>query len=144
MLLEMVAGRPPFVAEGVGELFAKHMLEEPPPVTSSRPTSRPHMAAAIMKALAKEPDARFPTMEEFRKALMGEIKVAAGRRSARPRPPPRRHASTAGADDVGQGVDHAVVGQLRDRRSAVRSAGARKRGSSGVGGAAAAWGSRSC
>ena len=32
MLFEMLAGRPPFVAEGVGELFAKHMLEEPPPL----------------------------------------------------------------------------------------------------------------
>ena len=27
----MVSGRPPFTAEGVGELFAKHMLEDPPP-----------------------------------------------------------------------------------------------------------------
>ena len=32
MLFEMLAGRPPFIAEGVGELFAKHMLEEPPPL----------------------------------------------------------------------------------------------------------------
>ena len=28
MLFEMLAGRPPFMAEGVGELFAKHMLED--------------------------------------------------------------------------------------------------------------------
>ena len=36
MLFEMLAGRPPFIAEGVGELFAKHMLEDPPPVTRLR------------------------------------------------------------------------------------------------------------
>ena len=76
MLFEMVAGRPPFVAEGVGELFAKHMLEDPPPVTEFAPATPSHVAAAIMKALAKDPQARFPDMEEFRKALVGEIKLA--------------------------------------------------------------------
>ena len=77
MLYEMLAGRPPFIAEGVGELFAKHMLEEPPPLTDFAPNAPPHMAAAIMKSLAKEPDARFQSMEDFRKALVGEVKVAA-------------------------------------------------------------------
>ena len=40
MLFEMLAGRPPFVAEGVGELFAKHMLEEAPPLTDFAPHVR--------------------------------------------------------------------------------------------------------
>ena len=79
MLFEMLAGRPPFVAEGVGELFAKHMLEDPPQLTEFAPATPPHMAAAIMKTLAKEPDARFASMDEFRKALVGEIKVTAPR-----------------------------------------------------------------
>jgi eukaryotic-like serine/threonine-protein kinase len=76
MLYEMLAGRPPFTAEGVGELFAKHMLEEPPHLTEFAPQTPPHMAAAIMKSLAKEPDARFPNMEEFRKAVVGEIRLS--------------------------------------------------------------------
>jgi hypothetical protein len=76
MLFEMVAGRPPFVAEGVGELFAKHMLEDPPPVTELAPATPPHMAAAIMKSLAKNADDRFPSMEDLRKALFGEVKLA--------------------------------------------------------------------
>ncbi len=76
MLFEMFAGRPPFMAEGVGELFAKHMLEEPTPLLDFAPTAPPHMAAAIMKSLAKEPRDRFQTMEEFRKALVGEVKLA--------------------------------------------------------------------
>jgi len=77
MLFEMLAGRPPFIAEGVGELFAKHMLEEPPSLIELAPRTPPHMAAAIMKSLAKEPRDRFQTMEEFRKALVGEVKLAA-------------------------------------------------------------------
>src|SRR6185312_10170194 len=76
MLFEMLAGRPPFVAEGVGELFAKHMLEEPPPLLDFAPNTPPHMAAAIMNSLQKEPRDRFQSMDEFRKALVGEVKVA--------------------------------------------------------------------
>jgi serine/threonine-protein kinase len=76
MLFEMVAGRPPFIAEGVGELFAKHMLEDPPAVTELAPSTPPHMAAAIMKSLAKDPAARFANMEDLRKALVGEVRLA--------------------------------------------------------------------
>jgi serine/threonine-protein kinase len=76
MLFEMLAGRPPFVAEGVGELFAKHMLEEAPPLLDFAPHTPPHMAAAIMKCLQKEPRDRFQSMDEFRKALVGEVKLA--------------------------------------------------------------------
>ena len=94
MLFEMLAGRPPFMAEGVGELFAKHMLEEPPQLTEFAPNAPPHMAAAIMKSLAKEPDARFANMEEFRKALTGELKVAAPRPTTAI-PGSRRPANTA-------------------------------------------------
>src|SRR5580704_11818525 len=75
MLFEMLAGRPPFVAEGVGELFAKHMLEEAPQLTDFAPNTPPHMAAAVMKALCKEPRDRFQSMDEFRKALVGEVKL---------------------------------------------------------------------
>ncbi|HMF44321.1 MAG TPA: serine/threonine-protein kinase [Polyangia bacterium] len=77
ILFEMLSGRPPFNAEGVGELFAKHMLEEPPQITEFAPNAPPHMAAAIMKALAKDPAARFQSMDDFRKAIVGEVKVTA-------------------------------------------------------------------
>lgn len=75
MLFEMVAGRPPFTAEGVGELFAKHMLEQPPSLLNFAAEAPPYLAAAIMKSLAKEPAERFQSMEEFRKALVGEVKL---------------------------------------------------------------------
>jgi len=76
MIYEMLSGRPPFMAEGIGELFAKHMLEEPPPLLDFAPATPPAMAAAVMKSLSKELDDRFPSMDEFRKGLLGEIKVA--------------------------------------------------------------------
>jgi serine/threonine protein kinase len=76
MIFEMLSGRPPFMAEGIGELFAKHMLEDAPNLLEFAPTTPPSMAAAVMKSLNKELDDRFASMEEFRKGLLGEIKVA--------------------------------------------------------------------
>ena len=117
MLFEMLAGRPPFVAEGVGELFAKHMLEEAPPLTDFAPNTPPHMAAAIMKSLQKEPRDRFQSMDEFRKALVGEVKLA----SAPVRATAVRSSSVSHhADPFAQDLDHAVVGLIGDRRRASR------------------------
>ncbi|HXJ23224.1 MAG TPA: serine/threonine-protein kinase [Polyangia bacterium] len=76
MLFEMLAGRPPFMAEGVGELFAKHMLQEAPQLLDFAPSTPPQMAAAVMKSLAKDPADRFQSMDDFRKALTGEMKLA--------------------------------------------------------------------
>jgi serine/threonine-protein kinase len=85
MIFEMLAGRPPFVAEGIGELFAKHMLEEAPSLLEFAPNTPPNMAAAVNKALNKELDDRFPSMEEFRKALLGETQVAGSGRTPAPK-----------------------------------------------------------
>ena len=41
LIFEMLAGRPPFMAEGIGELFAKHMLEDAPPLLDLAPQTPP-------------------------------------------------------------------------------------------------------
>ena len=136
MLFEMIAGRPPFTAEGVGELFAKHMLEEPPSLLTLAPATPPHMAAAIMKALAKEPADRFQSMDEFRKALIGEVKLP-----ALPAQSGARRSELGCARELTAGGDHAVVGELgagRLRHDAGPNAQAgdcrrRRRGSNPVG-----------
>jgi eukaryotic-like serine/threonine-protein kinase len=123
MLFEMLAGRPPFIAEGVGELFAKHMLEEPPYLIDCAPTVPPQMAAAIMKSLSKEPRDRFQTMEEFRKALVGEVKLAAVPRPGGTRPlststgaqtlPPRASTTLSSATSE---IDEGLAQPARRRR----------------------------
>jgi serine/threonine-protein kinase len=72
MLFEMLAGRPPFIGDGVGALFALHMLEPPPPLARLAPGTPPSMEAAVMRSLAKNPNDRFSTMEEFRRALVAD------------------------------------------------------------------------
>jgi serine/threonine-protein kinase len=76
MIFEMLAGHPPFMAEGIGELFAKHMLEDAPQLLDAAPNTPPAMAAAVMKSLAKSLDDRFASMDDFRRALLGEIEVS--------------------------------------------------------------------
>jgi serine/threonine-protein kinase len=79
MLFEMLAGRPPFVADGLGELFALHMFQPAPALADLAPHVPPHVAAAVMKALAKAPDDRFQSMDELRAALVrpGELEATA-------------------------------------------------------------------
>jgi len=86
ILYEMIAGVPPFTAEGVGELFAKHMLEPPPSLSQAVPQTPPYVAKAVNRALAKNLDDRFPTMIAFKEALNGRMEITAPPGAPRPRP----------------------------------------------------------
>jgi eukaryotic-like serine/threonine-protein kinase len=87
ILFEMISGRPPFLAEGVGELFAMHMLEPAPSLSEFAPRTPPYVVRAVERALAKDLDDRFPTMTAFREALNGQADAAV---TELPRP---RHAA---------------------------------------------------
>jgi serine/threonine protein kinase len=77
ILFEMISGYPPFVAEGVGELFAKHMLEPAPSLAEVAPHTPPHVVRAVKRALSKNLEDRFPTMATFAEALNGRGDLAA-------------------------------------------------------------------
>ncbi len=128
MLYEMLAGRPPFVAAGVGELFAMHMLQPPPPLTDFAPKTPPMMAAAVMKALSKEPRDRFATMEELRQAFLGDgipmpTYAAPGRtqnyrsRPAPTQPMPAAHASTTLSASPREVVTESATGEKKKSRA---------------------------
>ena len=57
MFYEMVAGKRPFGAETVSGVISKHLYEAPPPLPASLGLPR-RISAAIIQALAKEPDDR--------------------------------------------------------------------------------------
>jgi len=86
ILYEMIAGVPPFTAEGVGELFAKHMLEPPPSLGQAAPQTPPYVVKAVNRALAKNLEDRFPTMTAFKEALNGRMEITAPPGAPRPRP----------------------------------------------------------
>ncbi len=98
MLFEMLAGRPPFMAEGVGELFTMHMFQPAPPLTDYVPNVPQQLAAAVKKALAKEARDRLQSMDEFRDALSGELELDLEEPAGPSRVPPS-WSSGMGAND---------------------------------------------
>ncbi len=71
ILYEMLCGAPPFVSEGFGDIIIMHVMREPEPPQRRNPAIPDAVAAAILRALAKDPDHRFATMVDFQTALRG-------------------------------------------------------------------------
>lgn len=68
ILYRMLLGRLPFGDAPVAAALG-HLHDRPPPPREQDPTIPPALEDAILRALAKEPEARFPTMESFAAAL---------------------------------------------------------------------------
>ncbi|MCS6914743.1 MAG: serine/threonine protein kinase [Myxococcota bacterium] len=71
MLYQMLAGQPPFVAEGEGELVAMHIYEEPTPVREHVPIVPEALSSLVQQMLEKDRTQR-PTMAEVA-ARLGEL-----------------------------------------------------------------------
>jgi serine/threonine protein kinase len=72
VVYEMLTGRVPFVGEGYGEILVQHLTQPPAPPSTFRGLS-PHVEAIVLKALEKRRDLRFPTMEEFMRAMADPV-----------------------------------------------------------------------
>src|SRR6202165_5653533 len=72
MLYELVAGQPPFTAseaDGPFTLMAKHVQAPPKPPSVHRPGLDMGLEQIILKSLAKRPEDRFQTGQEFDAAI---------------------------------------------------------------------------
>ena len=76
-LHEMVCGRPPFEAEGYGDVMMMQMTQPVAPLSQLRPDVPERVEAAVMKALAKDPNERFQTVSEFAAALDPQTQLLA-------------------------------------------------------------------
>jgi serine/threonine-protein kinase len=88
ILYEMLVGRPPFVAQGAGEIIALHLFAEPAPIQASA-----DVEAIAMQLLAKEPEQRFGSAAQVVQALGDvlarmNIRTSARQDSAPPPSPP--------------------------------------------------------
>jgi len=113
----MVTAELPFAGDSVHTIIYKHIYEEPPLASAKRPGIPDALTVAISRALAKEPDQRFPTMEDFATAVWPEQPVAS---PARPRCPARaRSRATADAptEITGAPTTPLPAAQGRKRRS---------------------------
>src|SRR4051812_21056990 len=68
-LYEMLTGRPPFQADNDVAMAYKHINEAPVPPRQLNPAIPPLLERIILRALAKNPAARFQTAGEMEQAL---------------------------------------------------------------------------
>ena len=70
-LYEMLTGHKPFQADTSYSVLNAHLNQPPTPLTELDPAIPPQLNAIVLRALAKAPEDRFQTAEEFRGALRG-------------------------------------------------------------------------
>jgi serine/threonine-protein kinase len=71
VLYEMATGEVPFKGDNPISVALKHLQEEPPPVRRRNPAIPQELEQIILKAMAKNPDDRFHSADEMRRALTG-------------------------------------------------------------------------
>jgi hypothetical protein len=74
---QMLAGRRPFEGDSAQAMIVAHIASLPEPVWRLRPDVPGNVAAAVMRALAKRPDERWPTAGDFAAAVRAPGLVSA-------------------------------------------------------------------
>ncbi len=69
ILYEMLTGQVPFLGDSAVAIALKHLSEPPARPSSLRPAIHPALEAVVLRALAKDPAARYTSAEEFVEAL---------------------------------------------------------------------------
>ena len=70
ILFETLTGKVPFGGEGYGEIIVKHITQPIPLARDIVPELSPGLDLILHRAMAKNRDDRFPTMADFRAALL--------------------------------------------------------------------------
>jgi predicted Ser/Thr protein kinase len=103
---ELLCGQAPFESTTPHAVLYQLIYEPPPPIRSQRPELPEEVDASLAGALAKEPDARYPTAASFidslASALAGEGRQAAGQATVTAVPQPGRVAPSKAARVVPQ------------------------------------------
>ena len=112
----MITAELPFGGDSVHSIIYKHIYEEPPLASARRPGIPGGLTAAISRALSKDPDLRFPTMEDFATAVWPEQPVASpgkgkGHGTLRPRP----HATADAPTQITDAPTTALAGAPRGK-----------------------------
>jgi serine/threonine protein kinase len=92
ILYEMLTGRQPFVGPTPIQVISQLLFKEPEPPSRVTPGLPPELDGLVLRALAKSPDARYPSMQAFADAIdemLLRLYPAAGASTlAVPTPPP--------------------------------------------------------
>src|SRR6476646_9198360 len=69
VLFEMLTGEPPFAGPSVDSILVRRFTRPPPRATSRRADIARHLDGALFKAMARDPNERFTSIERFIEAL---------------------------------------------------------------------------
>jgi serine/threonine-protein kinase len=69
VLYEMLTGKVPFTGDSAIEIAMKHLNEAPKPPSKIRPEIPEHLDQVVLRALAKNPEDRYQSAEEFSEDL---------------------------------------------------------------------------
>jgi len=115
----MITAELPFSGDSVHTIIYKHIYEEPPLASTKRPGIPASLTVAISRALVKEPDQRFPTMEDFATAVWPEQPVASPGKSRGPARPRSRATADAPTEITGAPTTRLPAAPRRSRAPAV-------------------------
>ncbi len=69
VMYQLLTGQVPFTASTGVQILVLHTQKDPPPPRELEPSILPAVEGIILRALAKDPNARFQSMEQFEQAL---------------------------------------------------------------------------
>ncbi len=75
LAFEALAGRVPYVGDTTGSVLAQHITAPVPSLSALLPSLPSGVDAVFARALAKEPDDRFPTAGDFAREMQAVLKV---------------------------------------------------------------------
>jgi len=75
ILYEIVTGVTPFRGESPVAIMLQHLQEIPPPPALINPNVSPTLSAVVLRSIAKDPEARFPTASAMTMAIAQALEV---------------------------------------------------------------------
>ena len=72
LAFELLCGKRPFESDNAWAVMGRHLMDDPPALTSVCPALPPGFDAVVNRALAKDPAERWPSCDELFSALQGE------------------------------------------------------------------------
>lgn len=101
---ELLCGEPPYTGDNPLAVMSQHLYGTIRPLTAINPAVPAALDAVIQKALARQPDDRYQTAEEFRQALLNYMEVGSTIKAA-----PKRRLLLAGHPRLQQMLIYALV-----------------------------------
>ena len=109
LVFQMLSGQAPYQADTPAKVMLMHLLEPVPHILSAKADLPPGCDTVIQKAMAKNPDDRYPTAGEMASALESATHMQPGA-TPPPTPPPLEATMVAGATVIaGRGSVATVV-----------------------------------